>query len=74
MPPHGRIVELYPAEDYGRIQTPDGRLIYFHRNSVVETDCENLEIGSEVRFVEEMGELGPQASTAHPVGKHHIVG
>lgn len=74
VPPHGRIVELYPDEDYGRIQTPDGRLIYFHRNSVVETDFENLEIGSEVRFVEEMGELGPQASTVHPVGKHHIVG
>lgn len=74
MPPHGRIVELYPDEDYGRIQTPDGRLIYFHRNSVVETDFETLQVGAEVRFVEEMGERGPQASTVHPVGKHHIVG
>jgi len=74
VPPHGRIVELYPAEDYGRIETPDGRLIYFHRNSVLKADFDALQVGAEVRFVEEMGERGPQASTVHPVGKHHIVG
>jgi hypothetical protein len=27
-----------------------------------------------VRFDEEMGDRGPQASTVHVVGKHHIVG
>jgi cold shock CspA family protein len=31
-------------------------------------------MGAEVRFDEEMGERGPQASTVHLVGKHHIVG
>jgi ribosomal subunit interface protein len=74
VPPHGRIVEFYPAEDYGRIETLDGRLIYFHRNSVVDADFDKLGIGAEVRFAEEMGERGPQASTVHVVGKHHIVG
>ncbi len=74
VPPHGRIVELHPDEGYGRIESPDGRLIYFHRNSVVDTDFEKLRIGAEVRFDEEMGERGPQASTVHLVGKHHIVG
>ncbi len=73
-PPHGRVVELYPAEDYGRIEAPDGRLIYFHRNSVVGADFDELRIGAEVRFAEETGERGPQASTVHVVGKHHIVG
>lgn len=74
VPPHGRIVEFYPAEDYGRIETLDGRLVYFHRNSVVNADFDKLGIGAEVRFAEEMGERGPQASTVHVVGKHHIVG
>jgi ribosome-associated translation inhibitor RaiA/cold shock CspA family protein len=72
-PPHGRVVELYPAEDYGRIETPDGRLVYFHRNSVVDADFDKLAIGTEVRFDTEQGERGPQASTVHVVGKHHIV-
>ncbi|MBI2293554.1 MAG: HPF/RaiA family ribosome-associated protein [Betaproteobacteria bacterium] len=74
VPPHGRIVEFSPDEDRGRIETPDGRLVYFHRNSVVDADFDKLQIGDEVRFAEEMGELGPQASTVHLIGKHHIVG
>lgn len=74
VPPHGRVVELNSADDYGRIETPDGRLVYFHRNSVVDADFDKLEIGAEVRFVEEAGERGPQASTVHPCGKHHVVG
>jgi ribosomal subunit interface protein len=73
-PPHGRIAQLYPADDYGRIETPDGRLVYFHRNSVVEGDFDKLTVGAEVRFVEEQGDSGPQASTVRVVGKHHVVG
>lgn len=72
-PLHGQIIELMEDQDYGRIQTPDGRDIYFHRNSLVRGEYENLEIGSEVRFVEEAGDEGPQASSVHLVGKHHIV-
>lgn len=72
VPAHGRVVELVPAMDYGRIETPDGRLVYFHRNSVLGGDYDELEEGSEVRFAEEAGEEGPQASTVHIVGKHHI--
>jgi ribosomal subunit interface protein len=72
-PPHGRVVELYPAEGYGRIQTMDGKLVYFHRNSLVDADFDKLQTGAEVRFSEEQGELGPQASTVYVVGKHHIV-
>lgn len=73
-PPHGRIVELNPEEDYGRIETLDGRLIYFHRNSVIGADFAELKIGTEVRFHEEAGERGPQASTVQVIGKHHFVG
>ncbi len=71
-PDHGQVAELEPDQDYGRIQASDGRDIYFHRNSLVRGEYEELEVGSEVRFVEEAGEQGPQASTVHVVGKHHI--
>ena len=72
-PDHGRITELVSWEDYGRIQTSDGRDIYFHRNSLVGGDYDELEAGDEVRFAVEEGENGPQASTVHIIGKHHIV-
>lgn len=73
-PPHGTIVEIHPAEDYGRIEALDGTSVYFHRNSVVDADFDKLAIGAGVRFDVEMGERGPQATTVHLVGKHHIVG
>lgn len=73
-PAHGRILFLAPGEDYGRIETPDARVIYFHRNSVLGNAFDKLEVGGEVRFVEEMGEEGPQASSVTLVGKHHVVG
>lgn len=73
-PAHGRIIELVADSDYGRIETPDGRQIYFHRNSLLNEDFDDIEIGMEVRFDEEPGEEGPQASTVKIVGKHHVVG
>ncbi len=72
-PPHGQVSLLVPEEDYGRIETPDGRDIYFHRHSVLGDNFNALKIGSEVRFDEEQGDNGPQASTVKLVGKHHIV-
>lgn len=73
-PPHGRVSELYPAGDYGTITDSHGREIYFHRNSMVDADFDTLDIGAEVRFVEEAGDNGPQASSVYLIGKHHIVG
>jgi len=60
--------------DYGRIASADGTEVYFHRNSVVDADFDSLSPGTEVRFVVESGEYGPQASTVKVVGKHHING
>jgi len=74
VPPHGRIVELHPGEDYGRLETPGGRLVYFHRNSLLNAEFHQLEIGTEVRFHEAMGERGPQATVVSVIGKHHPVG
>lgn len=63
--PTGVIQELFPYDDYGILVTSDGREIYFHRNSVVESDFDRLKVGDELRFKEELGEKGPQASTVH---------
>ena len=72
-PPHGKVASLSPEENYGKITSHDGREIYFHRNSVLNDGFDKLEVGLEVRFHEEMGEEGPQASSVQAVGKHHIV-
>ena len=74
VPAHGAIAQLFPEEDYGTIATQDDRQVYFHRNSVVGANFDDLEVAAEVRFVEEMGENGPQASTVKLIGKHHLVG
>lgn len=68
-PPRGTIASLNLAEDHGRIETPDGRSIYFHRNSIVNADFDGLHEGMEVTFHEEPGDAGPQASSVHVVGK-----
>jgi len=65
----GIVVRFSPVEGYGFLKTLEGREIYFHRNSVLHGDFDRLEIGTGVRFEEEMGEKGPQASTMHIVDK-----
>jgi cold shock CspA family protein/ribosome-associated translation inhibitor RaiA len=59
----GRITRLEREPGYGFLETPDGREIYFHCNSVLDRAFDRLEVGAEVRFAEEEGEQGPQAST-----------
>ncbi len=73
VPTHGKITELFTEKGFGKIEGSDGREIYFHKNSVLNADFDKLEIGAEVRFVEEEGDQGPQASTVKVVGKHHVV-
>jgi cold shock CspA family protein/ribosome-associated translation inhibitor RaiA len=65
---HAKVSKLFP--DYGFLETPDGREIYFHPHSVLERGFDQMEIGMEVRFVEEEGEQGPQASTVIILRKH----
>jgi ribosomal subunit interface protein len=72
-PPHGRIARVDLERGSGQIATPDGREIFFHRNSLLNGRFEHLEPGMEVRFREELGEKGPQASTVHLIGKHHPI-
>jgi cold shock CspA family protein/ribosome-associated translation inhibitor RaiA len=66
----GRVTRLLPDENCGFFETPDRREIYFHRNAVLHGAFDRLKVGDEVRFAEEMGEQGPQASTVRFVRKH----
>ncbi len=66
--PRGTVIRLLPDEGYGFIERGDGLEVYFHRNSVIEAGFDSLAVGDEVRFAEEEGEKGLQASTVHPTG------
>jgi cold shock CspA family protein len=61
--PEARVSKVFPRQGYGFLTTGDGREIYFHENSVLGEGFRRLKIGSVVKFVERMGEKGPQAST-----------
>ena len=59
----GRVSKLFPDQGYGFLETSDGRDIYFHRNSVLNNRFDHIKIGTELRFSEEEGIDGPQASS-----------
>lgn len=63
----GQVCEIHPEQGFGRIQTEDGRLIYFHENSVLGHPFAKITTDNKVRFAEEAGEQGPQASTVHVI-------
>lgn len=66
VPAEGRVARLLRDEGYGFIETDDGREVYFHRNSVADGRFDALTAGVHVRFSEEPGDKGPQATVVHP--------
>lgn len=66
--PRARVARLFPYEGYGFLTTDDEREIYFHKNSVLRGAFDRLTEGCQVRFTEEAGEQGPQASSVAMVG------
>jgi cold shock CspA family protein len=58
----GQVSQLHPEEDYGFILTHEGTQLYFHRNSLVQRDFDELKVGDRVHFVETSGDTGPIAS------------
>jgi ribosomal subunit interface protein len=62
-PSQARITSIFPDQGYGFLTKPDGFEVYFHENSVVNKDFKKLKVGMKVRFAEEMGVKGPQASS-----------
>jgi cold shock CspA family protein len=69
-PAHGEVVEISKVDGYGFIQTDEYR-VYFSRASVLDGAFDALTVGTQVAFVEERAEKGPQASSVRVLGKHH---
>ena len=69
-PLQGRIAEIDHDKGFGQIIATDHRLIYFHRNAVVDGDFDALRPRDTVELVVQTGEseIGPQASTVRPIG------
>jgi cold shock CspA family protein len=69
MPLQGHVTKIFPYEGYGFITATDGQEIYFHKNSVIHHEFDNLEQGMPVRLVLAEGESlqGPQASTVEVI-------
>lgn len=67
--PYARVTRLFPQDGYGFITTNDGRDIYFHVNAVINEGLVDLDVGVEVRFTEELGDNGPQATNIEFVRK-----
>ena len=65
----GIVDQSFPEQDHGFLKTPEGESVYFHRNAVVNAELEDLVRGTGVRYVEEIGNNGPQASTVQVVAR-----
>jgi len=64
----GAVIEkIFPGEGFGFLRTTDGQQVYFNKNSVLHSHWDRLKVGTFVRYAEEIGEKGLQASTVEPV-------
>ena len=70
-PPLGRVVRLFPTDEFGYLEADDGHEVFFHKGAVLKNGFERLAVGSSVAFVEEAGEKGAQASTVRLVHPRH---
>ena len=68
----GFIEKLFLDDGYGFIRSLDGQQIYFHKNSSLHGEWDRLEVGTGVRYREEQGEKGLQASSIEIVNKPGI--
>jgi len=78
--PHGLIAKIclpdgpdFPQHGYGVITTCDGRNVAFRASSLHDVEFQRLELGSEVDFIEEEGDEGPQATSVSLVGHHQVI-
>lgn len=74
-PLQGRIAVLDGYTNSGQISTTDGRLVYFHRNSVVRNGYDDLNEGDTVELSVDAKDAdeGPHASIVRPITKIRFV-
>lgn len=59
----GKISKLFYHDGYGFLTTYDGREFYFDKKSILNKKFDLLKIGQKVKFLEELGEKGPQVTS-----------
>ncbi|HJU84707.1 MAG TPA: HPF/RaiA family ribosome-associated protein [Holophagaceae bacterium] len=57
----GRVARVFPMEGYGFIETPGGEEVYFSAENLVDHSFEELTVGTEVHFIEDVAGEGLQA-------------
>jgi cold shock CspA family protein len=63
------VEKLFHGEDYGFLKSLDGRDIYFHKNSLIDREFDDLRPGDGVTFTAELGNEGLQATSVHVVNR-----
>jgi ribosome-associated translation inhibitor RaiA/cold shock CspA family protein len=58
----GQVAEVTPEQDFGFLLTKEGSLLYFHRNSLLNGNIDNLKRGDDVYYNEDVGDTGPIAT------------
>jgi ribosome-associated translation inhibitor RaiA len=58
----GQVADVDGGGEFGFLLTKEGGLLYFHRNSVLAGDFDQLRRGDAVYYVEDTGDTGPIAS------------
>ena len=58
----GQVAEITPEQDFGFLMTKEGGLLYFHRNSLLTGDFDDLKRGDDVYYNEDVGDTGPIAT------------
>jgi len=75
-PLRGRIADIETEAGFGHIVATDGRMVYFHRNSVVTGDFDKMKKDDPVELVVDPGEdaEGPHASTVRAISDAGFIG
>ena len=61
------VEKIFRDQEYGFLRASDGQSVYFNRNSVLHDHWEHLKLGTAVRYTQEIGDKGLQASIVEPV-------
>lgn len=67
----GHIVRLFNYDDFGFIESFDGTEYYFNAGNVAHPHFSQLEVGNGVRFIEMLGDEGPQAHRVKLIKQRH---
>jgi ribosome-associated translation inhibitor RaiA len=61
--PTAFVSKVFPKRNNGFIKTINGHEVFFSKDSVLHDDFNRMEIGMGVRFIAELDEIGPRATT-----------